>query len=187
MAVNLNALSTATTAATALANLILVTPSKSNYYQAQAKIFTDGSIGDQDPKFLFDYEGENSITLDSDITDHFVEDNTAIQDQISLRPEMISTRGYVGELNDIVPPILEPLKIAADKLTVVGAYTPDLSVTALRIYNEASQAYALANLVKSAGVQAWSSLSGNGSSVQNKQQIAYGKFYGYWQIGRAHV
>lgn len=181
MAVNLSALSSITTTATAISNLILVTPNLNLGYQPQQKIFPDGSVSQQDPAILFDYEGEQTGTFESDITDHYVEDNTSIQDQIALRPEIITTRGYIGELNDIAPPLLQSLQAAANKLTVVNAYIPALSTTALLAYNTAFQAYQLASLAGSAGTAAWGAISGNGAQTQTKQQAAFTKFYGYYR------
>lgn len=48
--------------------------------------------------FLFDIVTEDAVELTSDITDHYVEDNTAIQDHIALAPEQITVRGIVAEL-----------------------------------------------------------------------------------------
>lgn len=50
--------------------------------------------------FLFDIRGEEVAELISEITDHYVEDNTAIQDQVALKPEMITVRGLVAELTN---------------------------------------------------------------------------------------
>lgn len=181
MAVNLSALTSITTTATALSNLILATPNANPGYQPQQKIFPDGSVAQKDPPILFDYEGEQTGTFESDITDHYIEDNTAVQDQIALRPEIITTRGFIGELNDVVPPLLQALQVAANKLTVISAFTPGLSSTALLAYNEAFQAYQLASLASSAGVAAWGFISGNGSQTQTKQQAAFARFYGYYR------
>lgn len=181
MAVNLSALASITTTATAISNLILATPNVNAGYQPQQKIFPDGSVSEQDPPILFDYEGEQTGTFESDITDHYVEDNTAIQDQIALRPEIITTKGYIGELNDVTPPILQSLKAAANKLTVVDAYTPALSTTAILAYNEAFQAYQLESLAVAAGTAAWGAISGSGAATQTKQQAAFTKFYGYYR------
>lgn len=181
---DLSALSNVTSAAQALSNLILVTPNKNLGYQPQNPPNPDGSpsTATPPPGFLFHYEGENTATLDSDITDHFVEDNTAIQDQIALKPPMITVQGFIGELNDIAPAALAVLKTAADKLTVVSAYVPVISETALIAYNEAAFLYANAQNVSNAAVSAWSSVNGKaGASTQNKQQIAYQQFFGYWQ------
>ena len=70
--------------------------------------------------YLFDIVGEESVELASDITDHYVENNTAIQDQIALRPEQIQIRGLVAELvnasgrDDLQAPVSDPLPINAD-------------------------------------------------------------------------
>lgn len=179
MAINLTALGNATNAAQALSNLILATPNVRGY-QPQNKPNADGSpsTATPPPAILFNYEGEQTITLRSDITDHFIEDNTAIQDQIALHPVSITTHGFIGELNNVTPKVLEPLKVAADKLTIVNAYVPVISTTALIAYNLAVQAYQTALIAKNAGVAAW---SGSALTSQTKQQQFYNLFYGYWK------
>jgi hypothetical protein len=194
MAVNLTALSTLTTGIRSASNLLLVNPQNDVGIQAQQdtsqsflgglanSLMSDrsgGLLGGQDPKFLFNYEGENVVMLESDITDHFVEDNTSLQDQIALKPETITTHGFIGELTDIAPKLLAPVKYAADKLLTVSAYTPALSATALLAYNEALYAYQVAAAIGSTAAAAWNSLSGGGS--QNKQQVAFTTFYQYWK------
>lgn len=197
---NLSALAPITTAATALSNLVLVTPQATQGYQPQNKPNADGtpSTAQQPPSILFHYEGEQTIALKSDITDHYVEDNSAIQDQIALTPERVTTNGFIGELNDVVPGFLKPVKFVADKLTTVTAYEPQLSTTALLAYSEAFFAYQVAANIANSAVSAWSSISdlistedstvggfGSGvyrsSGIQNKQQIAFQQFYGYWR------
>jgi hypothetical protein len=185
--INLSALSTATTTATALSNLILVSPQQDAGIQAQTPL-ADNSIP---PKFLFQYCGEQAITLKSDITDHFIEDNTALQDQVALRPELYSCHGFIGELNDVVPEVLLPVKAVADKLTVINAYVPGLSISALLVYNTAFQAYQVAQLAQSAAISAWTSALPSPTpdaaadvifpTKQNKQQRAFQFFYAYWK------
>ena len=48
--------------------------------------------------YLFDTRGEEEATLESDITDNWVEANYTIQDHIGLKPMVITLSGYVGEL-----------------------------------------------------------------------------------------
>ena len=48
--------------------------------------------------FVFDYEGDDEIVLESDITDHFAENNSSVQDHIALKPYRITLRGFVSEL-----------------------------------------------------------------------------------------
>ena len=197
---NLSALAPITTAATALSNLVLVSPQATQGYQPQNPPNKDGtpSTKAQPPSFLFHYEGEQVLRLKSDITDHFVENNTAIQDQIALKPETFTTNGFIGELNDVVPDFLKPVKFLADKLTTIGPYTPQLTTTALLAYSEAFFLYQVASNTLDSAIAAWSSISGliNGggsqavigaegltaaSSPQNKQQTAFQQFYGYWR------
>lgn len=48
--------------------------------------------------FVFDYEGDDELAMESDITDHFAEDNSSTQDHIALKPYKITLRGFVSEL-----------------------------------------------------------------------------------------
>lgn len=190
MSIDLSALSSAQLTAQALSNLVLVNPQKNIGIQA---MLPSGSSESEPESFLFDFEGENSVTLDMDITDHFVEDNTALQDHVAIKPVMIETEGFVGELSDIAPRDLLPLKKLADKLTTLQPFLPQLSATALIAYNDALQAYQTAQAAASAAVQAWSQVPLIGSTpnlpgfiqsrlpVQNKQQAAYDRFYAYAQ------
>jgi hypothetical protein len=180
----LDTLSTTTTMATTLSNLILVSP------EDVSGIEVSLASAPVNPTFVFDYEGENTILLETDITDHAIEDNTAIQDQAALRPEIVTTHGFVGELNDVVPPVLKYARIAVDKLLVLSAYIPEISATALIIYNKAAQAYQVAQLAAAAAVSAWNTLGGSSNPItgalgdfanQNKQQKAFLTFYGYWK------
>jgi hypothetical protein len=193
MAINLSALSLATTKATALSNLLLVTPQKNVGYQPQNSPSWKRNTSPQPKSIVFNYEGEQTATLESDITDHFIEDNTPVQDQIALKPEVITTHGFVGELNDISPAALLPLKFAAEKLTTINAYTPALSATALLAYNNAFQLYQVGVNALNSAVAAWSSINGgsaqsviNGAGItagqnQSKQQLFFQQFYGYWK------
>lgn len=185
-----------TSGITALSNLILVSPQDTIGYQPQ--------VGTPlAPALLFHYEGEQSVSLTSDITDHYVEDNISIQDQISIKPEIISTRGFIGELNDIAPKVLVPLQVAAEKLTIISAYTPSLSATAILAYNEAFFLYQVGKNAVDSAVATWSSINktdkqnvigsnglvggvfnpftGKVSNRQSKQQVAFQQFYGYWR------
>lgn len=202
---NLAPLAPITTAATALSNLVLVSPQATQGYQPQNPPTSTGvpSTTAQAPSLLFHYEGEQNVSLQSDITDHYIEDNTAIQDQMALRPERVTTHGFIGELNDIAPKALQILKTAADKLTVVSAYVPVLSLTALIAYDEAFLLYQVGRSLANSAVNTWSSINGTGdenvisagglqngvfnpatgqiSNIQTKQQIAFQQFYGYWR------
>jgi hypothetical protein len=173
---DISAIASTASAASSLAGLILAIPNSPKGYQPQNDPVIDGSTEQLDPPILFHYEGEQSVTLESDITDHYVENNSSIQDQISLKPIMIVTHGFIGELTNTPPnQYFRGLKLAADKLTVVGGYLPQLSVSALASYNTALQLYNTAQTAKNAAVAAWTSTPN--LSLQEK---CYLRFYGYW-------
>ena len=48
--------------------------------------------------FIFDLKKDYKLNLNSDITDHYVEDNVAIQDHIGLKPLIIEVNGVIGEI-----------------------------------------------------------------------------------------
>jgi hypothetical protein len=166
--------------------VLLVTPQIDSGYYPQNLA---GFIGPPPPPLLFHYEGEQTISLSSDITDHFIEDNTAVQDQIALRPETITTQGFIGELSDI-PNVdggvtgskLPQLKTVANKLFIVSGYIPSLSTTALEAYNAAKFAYDT-GLNFANGVKAgWTAARGTSDQpTQTRQSQMFTQMYGYWQ------
>lgn len=205
--VSLSQLTPLTTAAQALGSVALVVPSQTIGYQpntAQAASplgsFTNLTLNNE-PALVFHYEGEQTVNVESDITDHYVEENYGVQDHIARRPEVVTTRGFIGELNDVAPSFLVPLQAAANTLTSISAYSPAVSATAQLAYNEAFFLYQTAAQLKNSAVSAFgniASLFGDSSSgelgnapgsqvffagsrfSQNKQQQMFTQFYGYY-------
>lgn len=192
--------------AKSLGNLVLVTP-QSKQPRGYIPKTPGGASGtarsgfsNQNPSSLiFHYEAENSIDLVSDITDHYIEDNTAIQDQIALKPEEITVSGFVGELNNVVPESLLPLKLIADKLLPLSVYAPEQSISAITAYNQAKFLYDTAATTARNSVQSFNTVFGDNDiatiggevpeafsevpfSRNNKslQQVMFNQFYGYW-------
>ena len=96
--------------------------------------------------YLIDIVDEDTVELESDITDHYIEDNTAVQDQIALRPETITVRGQVAEVVLYDPkfaPVQRPtvekkgqyeqqliqtgVSVLATRLPLIGALVPQLT------------------------------------------------------------
>ena len=199
MSVDLSALSEGAKVVQDIGNLVLATPQSIGYRPQKES----GGLGES---VLFTYERENTATLESEITDHYVEDNSAIQDQISLRPEIITVNGVIGELNDALPRIDTATGFLLDqiesKLFVLGGYLPQLSVTALRARNAAFQGYQLAEnaqetidslreypatfgqdgITTNRNVIGSEGLEGSPENPsQTKQQVMFQKFYSYWR------
>lgn len=63
-----------------------------------AEYFLMGNTEDGLVDLKLDIIGDETLTADCDVTDHYVESNTAYQDQISLKPKIYTINGEVGEL-----------------------------------------------------------------------------------------
>jgi hypothetical protein len=182
-------ISAITTGITSASNLILINPQTNiGYYQQPVPIpaGVDKQKSTQQG-FLFDYEGENSLTLESDITDHFVENNKTVSDQISVKPVVVSVQGFVGELKDffynpdsqIINNANNFATIAQSKLKTLSPYVPEVSAAALLVINEAIlAAEVLANT--SDAIEQTYDFAFN-KEYLNKQQKAFSKFYQAYQ------
>ena len=81
--------------------------------------------------FLFDAEGETTARLSAEITDHYTEDNRAVQDHIAIHPNRITLKGYVGEVIYALPTQDQSfLQTAVQKLTTISAFLPTISASA---------------------------------------------------------
>lgn len=85
--------------------------------------------------FYFDIADESQVNLTSEITDHYVEDGSAVQDHIALRPEKVTLRGYVGEVSYNKTGQQNKLENFTQKLTTVSSYLPVVSRFAQNAYS----------------------------------------------------
>lgn len=94
--------------------------------------------------FAFDYQGDDSVEMDNDVTDHYLEDNTAVQDHIGVKPTMISMRGYVSELalaqsvaNSISAALASVENTLSQADAYLGHYTPGVTQKMLTAITQA--------------------------------------------------
>lgn len=133
--------------------------------------------------FVFDVEGETSANLSTEITDHYLEDNTTVQDHIAVRPKKITLKGYVGELvftqeggaNVFV-------RKAVQKLTVLAAGLPTLSKAATQAKDAFDSGRLLQSLQGNVTLETFNKTTDywafvkNRAATSNKQQQAYQYF-----------
>lgn len=129
--------------------------------------------------FVFDILAEEEITLESDITDHYVEDNYAIQDHIAQKPIRFIVKGYVAELTDLFPNTLLSILTTVQSLNSVGLFLPVFSAQATQVYAQAASVGNQIGNVISQAKNIYSILTGSSTSA-NKQQNAYQTFYNFW-------
>jgi len=171
------------TTITSLSNIALINPQQNTGYKVQPAIIPSGATQQtiDGNGYLFHYEGENGITLESDITDSYIEDNSVINDHIAIKPEIVTVQGFIGELNDIFPlaPAGYGATFVASKLTSISAYAPELTASALVVLNEVVLAYEVAaNVVQTVGQDI---ATYNGQQYLTKQAWYYAKFYAAWR------
>lgn len=72
-----------------------------------------------------DIVGDETLTADCDVTDHYVESNVAYQDQITLKPQIYTISGEVGELVWYQKnPVSQTIGQVAQKLEGVISFLP---------------------------------------------------------------
>lgn len=86
--------------------------------------------------FIFDIEGETEVNLSAEITDHFMEDGTTVQDHVAIKPKRVRLKNYVGEVTFNQDGNTQTLiQKAVQKLTVLNQVAPTLSRAAQQIFN----------------------------------------------------
>lgn len=129
--------------------------------------------------FIFDIIGVEEMGLESDITDHYTEDNNSIQDQIALRPEQFTLSGFVGELAS------NPGNPFTSILTTLQAFGPipamltAFSIQAGQVYNRLATIATNGQDVINKAANIYTLFS-DLSTTTDKQQNAFQYFYHLW-------
>lgn len=135
--------------------------------------------------FLFSIPLNEEVTISAQITDHWIEDNTSVQDHIALEPIRLRLTGIVAEL------VYEKDKIEAyvnqvlDRLGPLNVIQPAGAASTrqwLSQYNQTSQA--INNAVNEFS-KTRAALSG-GQAPKDRQQSAYDKFEN-WMLFRSWI
>ena len=134
--------------------------------------------------FVFDIDGDARVELNNDITDHYLEDNSAIQDHIAVKPKKITLKNYIGELvyqqsvsqNSL---LTQPVQ----KLTELVAFVPALTAQASQAFDLIGQQQSLSSVTGSlfasdanAAANIYGLVKNLLSAQSNKQQAAYQYF-----------
>ena len=132
--------------------------------------------------YLFNIVTDDAVDLESEITDHYTENNSAVQDHIALRPEIISVRGLVAELSG-TQPLEGNISQQPNALPVIPGYLPQLTPGAV----QTTVQLAIAPERQKAAVSDSQSLYGYYESRtpqqpnQTKQSYIFGYFYQLWK------
>ena len=133
--------------------------------------------------FLFDMDTDQEFEFASDITDHYIEDNTAINDQIALKPEIVTLRGFVAELTDISTKNKDIIATIYQPLSEIPEFVPKLTVAAEQILKEANENIARANSAAASSQSLYGTFNDK-SPIEGKgkrQSHAFQYFYALWK------
>lgn len=132
--------------------------------------------------FLFDIVLNDRIELNSTTSDHFIENNTTVTDQVALSPEVITLRGLVAELASLQPS-QGRLAVVPDALPIVDDFTPDLTPAALEQETEdtADTAAIPDSITASQSLFAYYNAQSAQQPNQTKQTKAFLYLYQLWK------
>lgn len=130
--------------------------------------------------YLFNIEGESIAHLSADITDHYTEDNKAIQDHIAVRPKRITLKGYVGELTHNGQSLAKQLLVTVpQKLIQVAQFLPQITSGATQLqqlYSNPSSITFDTALSQTANIYSLVKNTFGAFGDMSKQQNAYAYF-----------
>lgn len=138
--------------------------------------------------FLFDVKGRDEVNLQAEITDHWTENNTAIQDHIAIKPITIRVNGFVGELRtNYDPRTLQNIAANyAGKSTALAYLAPEITTQAKAVFNQMERLYGLYEKANSVEKNLYGVFENTASAqTETKQQKAFQFFKNAWQAKQA--
>lgn len=130
--------------------------------------------------FVFDIVAKESIVLESDITDHWLEDNTAVQDHIALRPIRFTLTGYVGEIRDIFQGSFLSVLTTLQSFGTVAGLAPSFSAQAAQVYGKVASVASKVGNVYNQAKNVYDVFFGSNTTA-NRQQEAFQYFEKLWE------
>ena len=132
--------------------------------------------------YIFDTRGDEDVTLESEITDNWVENNSTMQDHIGLKPMTITLSGYVGELKTTPRTEEKAAYETVSSITqALAPLTPQLTAQSQYIFNRAQEVYDIYKKANKTIDRIENALAKIPVPDEaSKQQQAFGKFYEMW-------
>jgi hypothetical protein len=132
--------------------------------------------------FVFDIPETDNVTLSANISDHFTEENYAIQDHVAFEAPRINLVGRVGELVFYSSYKYAPFDYAStllDRLTPLGIVTPEMALKQRKNIADAQRA---ASAMESA-LKTYKTLTNLFSKepALNQQQTAFKQLVGLYE------
>ena len=167
-----------------IANNISIGGSALSLVGMGAALFRSDSLKPGIEGFLFDIKMTENVTLNAQITDHYAEDNTYIQDHVALSPPTVTLVGKIGELVYSQAEAFTFLRAMADRLTPLTVLSPSQG---LQIQKAVAAAEQVNSAINSITTNLNTLIDGiSGESTGNKQQVAFNQLKALWE-GRSLI
>lgn len=137
-------------------------------------------LGGTPVSFLFDVPQSEEVVLTSQITDHYVEANYAIQDHMAHEPVRITLVGNIAELVYKKSDIEKFLDMVLDRLSLLPWITPSNSLKVTQTLADANRLQSALAVAATSAKNAYNSVFGDGKPAKTLQQQAYGTLEGFW-------
>ncbi|MFA5385866.1 MAG: phage baseplate protein [Eubacteriales bacterium] len=127
--------------------------------------------------FKFRILGDEEETLETEITDNWLEDNTAIQDHAAMRPERYTVKGYMGEVYHDGESTLDQALSVLSAFANLSGLSPAFSTKATQAIANISSTYNKINNVLDKAQSIYDIFTGR-DTAETEQQKAYNWFVG---------
>ena len=134
--------------------------------------------------FLFDVPRDEIVELTAEVTDHFTEDNSYINDHVINMPIEVTLSGFVGELV-FAPPrgaegVLNEIRSRLSPLVgFLGEYTPQALQQVNRLVSTAESRVGEINQYLDQAQNLVALFEGE-NAAENRQQAAYQQLFAFW-------
>ena len=123
--------------------------------------------------FIFDIVGRVNVKAQSDVTDHFVEQNYAIQDHVALKPKIVTIEGKQGEVVAVYQPnVLQQIFSSVVGLVTPAALSPAFNAQDTAFYATLSTVAQLGQNIVNTALNAFQVFQ-NAVTLVTKQQTAF--------------
>ncbi len=130
---------------------------------------------------IFDIVGDVGVEINSDITDHFVEANYAIQDHWAQKPVIVTMQGYAAEQVAVFQPnILDQIFSAIGGLVPLNALAPSFNIQDTQFYSQLNTVTQLGQNLVNTTLNAFQLFSGAATLV-TRQQTVFQFLLNMWQ------
>lgn len=130
---------------------------------------------------IFDIVSVVDLRIASDITDHYVEQNYAIQDHWAQKPIIVTVKGYAAEKVSIfIPNILSPLFTAITGLTPLAGLAPQFNTQDAQFYNTLQNVAQLGKNVVNTAMSVFQVFD-QAATMVTRQQSVFNFLMSLWQ------